>query len=190
MNVFYYVYRITCTHPQAAQRYYYGMRRSTVPPHLDITYWSSSKTLHQAIKTFGQESFHKKIIAVYPTREEALALEMKFHRFFNVKDHPLFFNRANQTSVRFQTPAGPLSHEHREAMVRGMRARYARMTPAERAAPFASPDLRAKLSAANKGKARPEEVRAKIAASHRGRIKSESHREALRQKQTGKKCVQ
>jgi hypothetical protein len=110
---YYYVYRLTCTHPEAQEKYYYGYRSSTSLPSDDTTYWSSSRYVQAAIAHYGFQWFRKKILAIYSSAEEALLHEIALHHRFNVKDHPLFFNRANQLSRKFTTPA-VLSREHIE----------------------------------------------------------------------------
>lgn len=107
----FYVYRLTCTHPDSVARYYYGVRTCRGRPEEDSTYWSRSRVVAHARITLGPLCFHKKIVSVHATREEALAKEIRLHRYFDVRTHPLFFNRANQTSTRF-TP-GPLSPDSR-----------------------------------------------------------------------------
>lgn len=104
---FYYVYRITFTHPDGLEgaRYYYGQRTSIVPPEEDINYMSSSSVLKSMYKSYGLEWFKKKIIRQYPTKEEALAKEIELHDCFDVKNHPRFFNLANQLSTGFTTSA-------------------------------------------------------------------------------------
>lgn len=102
---FYYVYRLTCTHPSHAEgpKYYYGWRCSKVPPEQDTLYVSSSRLVKDTIKHLGREWFKKKILACYSTKQEAIEKEVLLHAYFDVKSHPLFFNRANQTSSGFVT---------------------------------------------------------------------------------------
>lgn len=97
----FYVYRITCSHPNSTSKYYYGSRSCRCTPTADTTYWSSSKVVKHARKLYGASSFTKKILATFETRSEALAYEARLHTRFNVKDHPLFFNQANQTTSSF-----------------------------------------------------------------------------------------
>jgi hypothetical protein len=97
----FYVYRITCSHPNSVCRYYYGSRSCKCEPREDTKYWSSSKLVKQARKLYGPDFFTKKILAVFQTRSEALAYEARIHLRLNVKDHPLFFNQANQTTAAF-----------------------------------------------------------------------------------------
>ncbi len=103
----YYVYRLTCTHAGAVEKYYYGCRSCHGNPVTD-DYWSSSRYVAAARARFGPASWTKKVIAIYTSREVALAHEARLHQRLNVKDHPLFFNRANQTSSGFAAPMGPL----------------------------------------------------------------------------------
>ena len=102
----FYVYRLTCTHPESPAKYYYGYHSCIGDPRQD-PYWSSSRTVQAAMIRFGPEAFTKKVIATYPTRAEALALEVKLHARLDVKNHPLFFNQSNQTSTKFTTSGSP-----------------------------------------------------------------------------------
>ena len=121
-----YVYRLTCTHPAVTSRltarYYYGCRSSRRTPQ-DDPYWSSSKPVQKAIQRYGLASFTKKIVAIYATRAEAMAKEIALHARFDVKTHPLFFNRANQTSTKFMTLPGPLPAETQEKIAEADRRR-------------------------------------------------------------------
>ena len=106
----YYVYRLTCHHPETVKRYYIGFRSCRGNPVTD-PYWSSSKPVKEGIARFGPEAFTKKIIAVYPTKKQALALEVKLHARLDVKNHPLFFNQSKQTSTKFTTSGSPSEPE-------------------------------------------------------------------------------
>lgn len=104
-KLYHYIYRLTCTHPLCKEgpKYYYGCRSTNIQPSNDRTYWSSSNLVKSFRKCLGPQWFQKKILNCYETREQALAKEVFLHNFFNVKDHPLFFNQANQTSTGFVT---------------------------------------------------------------------------------------
>lgn len=154
MKRFYYVYRITCRHPQSVEKYYYGSRCSKVPPEEDIRYWSSSKYVREAMKTFGSEWFEKKILACYSTQEQALLKEIKLHTYFNVKNHPFFFNRANQTVVGFSTNQ-PLTVEQKQKLREKALGRVH------------SKETKEKMSLARRGKKR--------------KLLSESHRQKISQ---------
>ena len=62
----YYVYRITCSHPNSIEKYYYGYRSSKLLPK-DDNYWSSSKYVIDAIKKYGSSFFTKKIVKIFST---------------------------------------------------------------------------------------------------------------------------
>ena len=98
--MFYYVYRITCTHPHSIEKYYYGVRGTNKTPDQDF-YWSSSKYVKDAIGTYGIVFFKKKILKTFADRQSAIAHEIFLHEKFNVDKHPLFFNRGKQTAWGF-----------------------------------------------------------------------------------------
>ena len=154
----YYVYRLTCHHPETVKRYYIGFRSCRGNPVTD-PYWSSSKPVKEAIARFGPEAFTKKIIAVYPTKKQALALEVKLHARLDVKNHPLFFNQSNQTSTKFTTSGSP-SEATKAKMV------------ASHLGQVHTPEARAKMAEAKRGKpgkpASPE-TKAKMAEAQRQR---------------------
>jgi hypothetical protein len=46
---FFYIYRITCDHRDATEKYYYGFRKSLCEPKKDTKYWSSSQYVKKAL---------------------------------------------------------------------------------------------------------------------------------------------
>lgn len=100
--IYYYTYRITCTHPESLEKYYYGFRKSTNKPDLDI-YWSSSKYVKEAISKFGKEHFVKKIIKVFDNAEDAIKHESILHERLKVDKHPKFFNKCRSTIWGFRS---------------------------------------------------------------------------------------
>lgn len=171
--MWYYVYRITCHHPEALEKYYYGVRRSMKPPEEDTRYWSSSRYVKQALKTFGSTWFTKKIVSCYVTRDAAYAKEIRLHAFFDVKTHPLFFNRSNQTTAKFSREGVRCSPETVEKIRRIVRGRV--LSPEAlakrvlRRGEIRSPEARQKMSKAQQGIRPSTETRAKMSASHRGK---------------------
>lgn len=156
-----YTYRLTCYHPASPHKYYYGVRTCNGDPVKD-NYWSSSELVKDAIALFGLDFFTKKVTGVYATREAAMLAEIKLHDYLDVKNHPLFFNRANQTSTKFVTPKGDLPLETRAKIAESARARYAAMGPEER---VISEDHKAKIAAARQGTLHSPETKAKIRVS-------------------------
>lgn len=172
-----YVYRLTCTHPAVTSRltarYYYGCRSSRRTPQ-DDPYWSSSKPVQKAIQRYGLASFTKKIVAIYATRAEAMAKEIALHARFDVKTHPLFFNRANQTTLKFSRAGVRCSPETVEKIRLHVRGRvYAPEVGAKRGAErrgkTLSPEVRRNMSLAQLGKVHSPETKAKIAEAQRKR---------------------
>ena len=93
--MYYYVYRITCHHPDSIPKHYYGFR-GAVNPHQD-EYWSSSTYVRDAIQKYGKEWFSKKILNVYDTRESAIDKEIALHTRFDVDRNEWFFNKCKQS---------------------------------------------------------------------------------------------
>ena len=185
----FYVYRLTCTHLESPTKYYYGYHAATGDPLRD-GYWSSSRHVRVAIALYGKAAFRKKIVATYATREAALALEVKLHAYFNVKDNPAFFNRANQTSTKFviaddyspseatrakivaNNATRAISESHREKVARAMTGRThspetkAKISASKRGNTVISPEQRAKIGEASRAdwaKLTPEEHQARVA---------------------------
>ena len=182
----YYVYRLTCSHPESVEKHYYGSRKCLGDPSHD-RYWSSSRPVKAAIDRYGLSCFTKKIVAVYLTQEGALAREVKMHAYYNVKDNPAFFNRANQTSTKFTTGGRHVSVETRARLVEANRVRL--LTKEQRALMSeaaskanrirrVTKEQRAKIAAASA--ARSPELRAQVAAKLTGIVRSEETKEKLR----------
>ncbi len=104
---YHYVYRITNTQ---IKRHYYGCRSSREEPKMDlgILYFSSSKDrgfIYEQL--FNPSIFKYKVIKTFFNRKTALLFEIKLHNKFNVALNPNFYNKAKQTSKRFDTTGLP-----------------------------------------------------------------------------------
>lgn len=88
-----YTYLLSST---TQEKYYIGVRSCTCSPNSD-PYKGSSKLMTKADK----DSCTKIILKEFNTRAEAIAHEVELHLKYNVKDNPLFWNKANQTSTKF-----------------------------------------------------------------------------------------
>ena len=109
-----YVYRIT---NKENNRHYYGVRSSKIEPKLDlgIKYFSSSRDKEfMNEQKSNRDNFKYKVIKIFETREEAINLEIKLHKKFDVSKNSNFYNRSKQTSVGFDTSGTTLSNEHIE----------------------------------------------------------------------------
>ncbi|UOK16780.1 hypothetical protein [Vibrio phage phiKT1024] len=114
MQKYHYVYRITNI---IKNKHYYGTRTSNGLPREDlgIKYFSSSKDKEfiEDQKLFPDD-YKYKIIKILKTRQEAIELEIKLHNKFDVGVNESFYNRAKQTSTRWDTtgiPSKPLRGE-------------------------------------------------------------------------------
>ena len=99
---YHYVYRITNT---VTGYHYYGSRICGHQPSEDIgnKYFSSStnKFFIQDQKNNPQD-YKYKIVRIFEIcRKDATQLEIQLYKKFDVKNHPKFINRANQTSAGF-----------------------------------------------------------------------------------------
>lgn len=101
--MYHYVYKITNINEI---KFYYGSRSCNCFPTEDLgkKYFSSSHD-KQFIKDQHENSnnFEYKILGIFNTKEEAVELEIKLHKLFDVKSNELFYNKANQTSTKFDT---------------------------------------------------------------------------------------
>ena len=112
-TTYYYTYRITNTQEN---KHYYGTRGCNIPPiqDLGIKYFSSSydKQFKQLQKT-NPTIFKYKVIRVYTTREQAIALEVRLHTHFDVARNPHFYNQAKQTSNKFDRSGCALTEQQK-----------------------------------------------------------------------------
>ena len=76
MKKYNYVYRIIHLNPQDQRKYYIGVRSCDCLPMDDINYWSSSKSLKEAINKQGKENFVN-----YPTLKGEASKEVGFAHF-------------------------------------------------------------------------------------------------------------
>jgi hypothetical protein len=97
--MYHYVYRIT---NKVLNKHYYGKRSSNIPPYQDlgIKYFSSSydRSFRTDQKSNPQD-YKYKVIRMYESSTEALAMEIKLHNKFDVARNKSFYNMAKQTST-------------------------------------------------------------------------------------------
>jgi hypothetical protein len=152
-----YVYRITNI---ILNKHYYGIRSSKVQPSQDlgIKYFSSSFDKEFMIEQqTNPENFKYKVIKIFETREEAIALEIKLHTKFDVAINSAFYNLAKSTSTRFDTT--------------GVKCLET---------------TKIKISEGNKGKIRSKETKIKMQKSLKGRIFSDETRSKISKSKKGK----
>lgn len=78
---------------------YIGVRSCECLPKDDTNYWGSSKHLPKNAK----ETHSKRVLKTFSTRKEALEHEIYLHNKYEVATNINFYNKANQTSVGFDT---------------------------------------------------------------------------------------
>ena len=104
---YHYVYRITNI---ITKMYYYGDKSCVEHPseNLGKVYFSSfSNKYFEIDQKLHPEDYEYKVIKIFRVsdgynRKDAKRLEVKLHKKFDVKNHPKFINRANQTSSGFE----------------------------------------------------------------------------------------
>lgn len=154
--MFHYTYQVTVSNPTDARRFYIGVRSSNVKPEDDV-YFGSCRPFKKWQSINGIDGLVKQVLAVWPTREEALLHEILLHDCFNVAINPEFWNQAKQKVVLFDTSGTTQSEE-----------------------------LKLQKSLKTKGIPKSDEHKAKISLALKGKPKSEKHRENLSVSRTGK----
>jgi hypothetical protein len=133
-----YVYRISNV---TNNRHYYGARSASNPAKdIGVTYFSSStdKKFVQDQK-INPQNYKYKVVSIYLTRKEAIAKEVRLHTYFNVGVSIHFYNKAKQTSTKFDTTG---------------------------ISPVISDSQKAAISKAHKGKVLSTTTRSKISQNH------------------------
>jgi hypothetical protein len=130
---------------------YIGVRTSKVLPELDTTYWGSSKHLPKDVS----KTHTKTIIALFFTREWAVEYEIYLHNKYDVAVNPMFYNKAKQTSKKFDTSGTTLGQEHAE------RARKLFLGRKH------TEETKKKLSEAHKGKLKSEQAKANMSLAQK-----------------------
>jgi len=106
--MYYYVYRITNTEDK---KHYYGSRKSKIHPTQDLgkVYFSSS-TNKKFIKDqkCNPKNFKYKIIKTFNASDESKIYESKLHLKFDVKNNINFYNKSNQTNLKFSYGEGTI----------------------------------------------------------------------------------
>ena len=151
--MYHYVYLLI---HESTELFYIGARSSTVSPE-DDPYMSSS--------SLGKEycsNCDKLILQEFTTRKEAVAYEIFLHNSFDVGINPKFFNKAKQTSTKFDIAGNKeigkkisASNKGRVPWIKGKRNPYSKETLY-------------KIGSANRGKKLSQEQRNKMSEAHSG----------------------
>lgn len=109
-----YVYMLS---DKRKEKYYIGARSCSCNIGSD-KYMGSSKVMTKEDK----DNCNKIILGRFNTREEAIWYEIELHNKFNVSTNDLFWNKAKQTSIGFDTTGIPVNkgrvftEEHKEKL--------------------------------------------------------------------------
>lgn len=161
MKYTHYVYKITNHKPSDSRKYYIGVRTAKgCSPYEDTNYWSSSKYISEAIKETGIESFSKEILSIWENREDAIKEEIRLHQEFDVANNNEYFNKAKQTSSKFNYDATGkiVSNETRK-----------KLSIAAKNRPAMSDEQKEKIRQHNLGKKLSDETKKKMSLLVTGR---------------------
>lgn len=137
--------------------FYIGARSCAVLPEDDKYYGSCDS--FTAWQKENNEALDKHILGTFPNRALAIEHEIELHNFYDVAKNHLFWNKAKQTAVGFDTSGTTQSEE-----------------------------LKLKKSLKTKGRPKSAEHKEKIRQAHLGKVKTEEHCKALSIAKTGSKC--
>lgn len=101
-NMYHYTYKIIVNNPTDIRKYYIGVRSCKCNPIEDV-YWGSSRSFNEWQKVNGTKELSKEILSIWPTRELAVNHEMKLQKELNVTINEEYWNKAIQTSTKFDT---------------------------------------------------------------------------------------
>ena len=140
-------------------KHYIGVRSCTCTIEEDI-YMSSAKT----VSTSYKNNCYKTILRICASRDEALAYEIFMHNFFDVGINPYFFNKAKQTTKKFNTQGTILSDDAKRKISIGHTG----------------------LSSGMKGKTHSAETKLKMSKAGKGKLKTDEHKAAIGKANKGK----
>ena len=182
---YYYVYIITNLKNSMK---YIGCRTSSILPELDLghKYFSSSSDAEFIKEQIENPSrFSYEILSIFESRKDALSMEVKLHKEFNVGKNDMFYNKSNQTSNGFDfdiTGNKEIAKKISDSM-KGKPAHNAGLKQSEetknkrseslkgRKSPMTgrthNDDTKLKMSESRKGKLHNEETKRKISDSHK-----------------------
>ena len=89
--------------------HYYGARSCNIEPKLDLGYIypgslsNKEGVIFVADQKTNPRNYRYKVVQIFETRILAISREIILHAMFNVKCHPKFHNKSNQTSTGWDT---------------------------------------------------------------------------------------
>jgi hypothetical protein len=130
---------------------YIGKRQSRLLPDLDTSYMGSSRHV-------PKEECDKIILSEFSTSLEATEDEIRLHSMYDVATNPKFYNRAKQTSTKFDTTGTTftMTKQHCENISKATKGVKKTLTPEQRQlnkdrlTSYRTPEVRAKAAASLK----------------------------------------
>lgn len=184
--MYHYTYMI-----KANNMFYIGARSCDVLPEED-NYFSSCKSLLAWIKENGIVGLVKEIVAVFPTRALAIEHEIELHNFYDVAKNKLFWNKAKQTAVGFDTSGThiPKTDEHKAKIGAAHKGRVISEEQKQKQREVMigrkkTPEQIEKHRTSRAGYTHSEETRKKISLANKGKKSSESQKNSVKASMTG-----
>lgn len=140
-------------------KYYIGAR-SCICSIDEDTYMGSSRVMTKEDKS----NCDKLILKEFSTRKEAIAYEIELHESFDVSNNQKFWNVAKQTSTGFDTTGREIGEKERKMRSEIQKKRFKNGHHCT-GVPL-TPEHKAKISAAGKGRKHSNETRSKIQSAH------------------------
>ena len=153
--------------------FYIGARSCECLPEDDKYYGSCDS--FTAWQKQNNETLDKHILGTFPSRALAIEHEIELHNFYDVAKNKLFWNKAKQTAVGFDTAGTKLTKEHIEKVMS-----FIRGVPQ-------SEEHKRKRAEALIGHKVSEEQKQKQSAKMKGRKLSKAHIEKISISLTGGK---
>lgn len=143
---YHYVYLLIDLHPTTSEQFYIGVRSCYCLPSEDNEYMSSSKHV-------ATDRCDKIVLEEFESRKEAIQYEILLHEEKDVAKNKVFYNRAKQTSVGFDTSGTKLSTEQLAKKLSTVSTKEYKAKRSELSKKmWANPKYRQKLVAAHTGK--------------------------------------
>lgn len=180
--MYYYVYRIT---NKKEGKHYYGKRKSNLAPKNDlgVRYFSSSTDKEfMADQKQNPDVYKYKVVKVFTEALLAAEFEIRLHTKFEVGSNPAFYNKAKQTSSKFDASSLPISKERREAiskMFKGRKLSEEHKEKIRQSKKYVSEETKIAIGNAHRGKLVSKETRDKLRAKAVGRVMSAAAKEKI-----------
>jgi hypothetical protein len=186
-----YTYMITVKNPTDSRRFYVGVRSCKGIPEQD-RYIGSSKHFAEWRKQNPIAVIEKQVLAVWPTRQEAMSHEMLLHDCFDIPKNPEFWNKAKLLTNGFTTAGIDLPNKYKKGQIsprKGVKLTVEQIENARlrKLGTKHSEETKKRMSKSQTGRKWSEEHKQKFSEIHKGKIISEETKEKIRIAHLGNK---